>query len=327
MSLSLAESYRWCARTTWRAGSSFYWALWLLPAQRRLAMQALYAFARHTDDLSDDPSDDFALGGETTTRRRAALAGWRSAVEAAFADPDEAIAGRSPSPLLPAVADTLRRFSIPPRHLLAIIDGVERDLDPVRYQTFAELRSYCELVASAVGLACLRIWGCDAPPATPHAIECGVAFQLTNILRDVGEDLRRGRLYLPCEELRAFGISDAEFFPNGGVGGAPTLKPDDRRWRDFVAFQIERAERAFRAGLATRDFLDASGRRSFDLMFRRYHELLDAVRRRDGDLFGAPPRVSRWRRLWIAAATLCGASPAAPLVSRPTPLPPAPTAP
>ncbi|HND55008.1 MAG TPA: squalene/phytoene synthase family protein, partial [Pirellulaceae bacterium] len=195
MSLSLAESYRWCARTTWRAGSSFYWALWLLPAQRRLAMQALYAFARHTDDLSDDPSDDFALGGETTTRRRAALAGWRSAVEAAFADPDEAIAGRSPSPLLPAVADTLRRFSIPPRHLLAIIDGVERDLDPVRYQTFAELRSYCELVASAVGLACLKIWGCDAPPATPHAIECGVAFQLTNILRDVGEDLRRGRLY------------------------------------------------------------------------------------------------------------------------------------
>ena len=175
----LAQSYAFCRRLSRLRHSSFYASFWLLPRDKRPAMHALYAFMRYTDDLGDSSLP--------VARRRAALQCWRRSL-------DDALAGRFGAegadgrPLLPALADTVRRFAIPREHLHAVIDGQEMDLDAVRYETFAQLAGYCEKVASAVGLACIHVWGIRDDGALEPARKCGIAFQLTNILRDLRED-------------------------------------------------------------------------------------------------------------------------------------------
>ena len=195
----------------------------LLPAEKRRAMWALYAFMRHTDDLADGPAGDHSP--------QVALGEWREALESELgrAKKEEGTERReegrerreerrekdspgdhsslfpplssllpSPSSLLPALADTVRRFGIPPEHLRAVIDGVEMDLEGRRYETFDELRQYCERVASAVGMACIHIWGFSGHEAFEPARAAGIALQITNILRDLKEDAEDGRLYLPA---------------------------------------------------------------------------------------------------------------------------------
>ncbi len=189
MNETLAASYVHCQRIARRSGSSFYYSFLLLPKEKRLAMCALYAFLRRTDDLADS-----ALPLEERTR---ALTSWRQSLNLA-------LAGHCDDPLLPALADVVSEHAIPLEYLTAAIDGAEMDLRPVRFDSFADLEKYCELVASMVGLACLKIWGCQAAAAEGPARCCGVAFQLTNILRDLGEDARRDRVYLPLEDLARF---------------------------------------------------------------------------------------------------------------------------
>ena len=153
-------------------------------------MQAVYAFARRCDDIADssEPLDD----------RRERLTGWRHQLRAA-------LSGHGDDPILVALADTVSRFVVPQHLLWRVLDGVEMDLHHAGYATYAELRRYCEQVASSVGLACLAIWGCRNDEAILPAADCGVAFQLTNILRDLQEDGRQGRVYLPHDELARFG--------------------------------------------------------------------------------------------------------------------------
>ncbi|HUT89868.1 MAG TPA: phytoene/squalene synthase family protein [Thermoguttaceae bacterium] len=289
-------SYALCRRKARQSGSSFYAAFLLLPRQKRRAMDALYAFTRHTDDLADN--------AEPLEVRREALAQWRGAVEAVLekiANTDRSVAplrgvfragGTVPGEtLLPALADTVRRFAIPREHLLAVIDGVAMDLSRVRYETFDDLTAYCERVASAVGLACTHIWGVRGEAAFEPARKCGIAFQVTNILRDLREDIEQGRVYLPLEDLRRCEYS-VEDLAAGVV---------DERFERLMELEIDRARRFYHEGAELFDWLEPDGRRVFGMMTTVYHRLLEQIARRPNEVFRRRVGLSRWRKLGIAA--------------------------
>ena len=262
-----------CAAITRRANSSLPVAFRLLPPAKRRAMDALYAFMRVTDDLADEP-------GDLAVKRRQ-LAAWRAGLLAA-------LDGHPSHPTHPALAHAAHQFAIPSRFLLDVIDGVESDLEPVRFATFVELYPYCYRVASAVGLACLRVWGLRAGAGWAEADRAGeaagVAFQLTNILRDLGEDLARGRVYLPAEELAAFGCPPESWPAGGAAFGA------------LMHFQSQRAREFYRKAEPLDRLLSADGRAIFRVMCGTYRGLLDEIERSGFDVFARRVRVPRWRK-------------------------------
>jgi phytoene synthase len=270
----IQHSYATCRAVTRAARSSFPLAFRLLPPHKRRAMDALYAFMRVTDDLSDEP-------GEPDASRRV-LASWREGLAAA-------LEGRYSHPVHPALHDTLRRFDIPPRFLYDVLDGVETDLQPVHLATFDELYPYCYRVASAVGLVCIRVWGlrpgvtwaeADAP-----AEAAGIAFQLTNVLRDLAEDLARGRVYLPADELARFGC------PPGEWKGEP--------FAELMRFQVGRARDYYRRAEPLDRLLSADGRAIFRVMCGTYRALLGEVARLGPDVLTRRARVPKWRKAAI----------------------------
>lgn len=279
---ALDASYAACRRLTRRAGSSFYYPLWLLSRDKRRAMWALYSFMRRTDDLGDNEA--------AVETRRAALAAWRTALE-------RALAGEFDDPILPALADAVARYGIPPEHLRAAIGGVEMDLDGRQYATFAELETYCDHVASAVGLACIHVWGFSDPAAFRPARQCGIAFQLTNILRDLKEDAAAGRVYLPQEDLARFDYTVEDL--RQGVR--------DSRFVALMQFEIARAELFYAEAETLGQWLTPDGRAALAAMTGIYRDVLDQIKRRGGDVFSRRVRVSRWRKLKIAAQSLAGA--------------------
>jgi len=238
-------------------------------------MEALYAFLRITDDLADEPID--------TTAKRAALAAWRGGLIAA-------LDGRFTHRVHPALADTVHRYRIPPHYLLDVIDGVESDLEPVRFATFADLYPYCYRVASVVGLACVRVWGlrpgATFEECTIPAEAAGIAFQLTNILRDLGEDLGRGRIYLPVDELERAGCQPDDW---RDTSAAPRL-------RELVRSQAERAREYYRRSQPLVGLLSAEGCGIFRVMCGTYRSLLDEVARAGEEVFTRRVRVPRWRK-------------------------------
>src|SRR5712671_5061366 len=186
----LEESYTYCRAVAKARAKNFYYSFVLLDADRKNAMCAVYAFMRYCDDLSDEPG-----------AAREPLERWRIAL-------DHALAGRYDGhPTLPAFHDTVQRYKIPPQYFHEMIDGVSSDLQPRRIQTFDQLYRYCYQVASVVGLTTIHVLGFDSREALPLAEKCGVAFQLTNILRDIGEDAGLGRIYLPAEDMQRFGVT------------------------------------------------------------------------------------------------------------------------
>jgi len=276
MSRELAESYRHCERITRRAARNFYWAFLLLRAEKRRSMCALYAFLREADDLvdCDRPLDE----------RRASLAALRQAWQ-------DCQTGHSTSPLLPALVDTVRRWQMDPRHLDDALDGIEMDLDRNRYETFDELLVYCRRVASAVGHASVAIWGFD-PQGNEAADACGIAFQLTNILRDLREDAAAGRVYLPLEDLRRFNYT-VEDLQRGVV---------DERFLALAGFQIERARQYFQRGWQVRDFVAPDARAICTAMIQTYEELLDAIEQQQHLLLERRVRIGRMRKIEICAS-------------------------
>jgi phytoene synthase len=269
------SSFAYCRRVTRSANSSFPFAFRLLAPLKRRAMDALYAFLRVTDDLADEPGD--------LPAKREALGRWRAGLA-------DALLGKYAHPVHPALHDAVRRFGIPPEFLSAVIDGVESDLEPVRFETAGELALYCYRVASAVGLACVRIWGLR-PGATwadadPPAAAAGVAFQLTNILRDLGEDLARGRVYLPREELHRFGCPPDSW--------RDPVRRD--AFREMMRFQVAAARGWYDRGDALGLLLRPDGRAIFRVMAGTYRALLDEIARRDYDVFTRRVRVPGWRK-------------------------------
>jgi phytoene synthase len=189
------------------------------------------------------------------------------------------------------VADTVRRYQIPPEQLFAVLDGVTMDLVPRRYQTFDELAVYCQRVASAVGIACIHIWGFTSAEAYGPARSAGLALQLTNILRDLREDARRDRVYLPLDDLAACGYS-IDDLRAGTVNGA---------FHRLMELEIGRAEAFFGEAAELPRWLHRDGRRVFGLMMSAYHALLLRIQQRPEEVFLRRVRLGRMRRLWLAA--------------------------
>jgi phytoene synthase len=291
---AVETSYQFCRRISGRAGSNFHASFLLLSHERRRAMEALYAFMRHTDDLADSP--------QPGRPARDGLAAWRAAVEQAMlgvaaegtdAGALDAIAAVGGA-ILPALADAVRRFHIPPEHLYAVIDGVEMDLAGQRYETFDELQLYCRRVASAVGLACIHIWGFKGPEAFEPAAKCGIALQLTNILRDLKEDVAVGRVYLPAADLHECGYSVDDL--RAAVA--------DQRFGRLMALEVARAERFYVEGAELMDLLEPPGRRIFGLMMATYRELLRKIANECGAVLRRRVGLSGPKKLQLAARWL-----------------------
>lgn len=279
----IEASYAHCRRVARSSGSNFYRTFLMLGRAKRRAMDAIYAFMRHTDDLGD--SDD------PLATRKTALAQWRVLV-------CDALAGRLPRgvepSLLPALVDTVERFKIPSECLLAVLDGVQMDLDQRCYETFAELAEYCRCVASAVGRACIQVWGFEGEEALEAADKCGLALQLTNILRDLREDVRQGRIYLPQEELRRWDYSASDL-----VAGIA-----DERFLQLMQFQVDRAEQFYREGVGLFARLYPDGQRIFGMMMAVYHEILHEIRRDPAAVLSRRVSLGRLQKTRITARWL-----------------------
>jgi phytoene synthase len=266
---------------TRRSGSNFYYAFLTLPKPRRDALYAVYAFCRTVDDIADLGTE---RGADVATLR-AELDGWREEVARCYG------AGRAPEhPIAQRLAVAVRMYPIPRTALLAIIDGVAMDLDGVVYETAEDLYPYCERVASAVGLAAVEIFGYTDPGARRYAEHLGVALQLTNIIRDVGSDARMGRVYVPREDLRAFGVTLDDLRAG-------------RYTEAFVALMDRQADRARRFYRAARDAFPHRDARSLiaaEIMGQIYWSLLERIVARRYRVFGERVTVPVSRKIAIA---------------------------
>jgi phytoene synthase len=269
----LERAYAYCAGLTARHSRSFFLASSLLPPEKRKAIRALYAFCRKSDDLVDNP----ASHGRGSSR--AALAAWGR--QALLLDPS----GKDLIAL--AWTDARQRYKIPYRYAEQLIEGVGRDLDQARYESFEDLAVYAYGVASTVGLMSMHITGYDSLDALPYAVVLGVALQLTNILRDVGEDWRSGRLYLPLQELARFGLSEADLAA-GRV---------DARWRAFMRYQIERNRRLYAEALPGIRLLHPDGRLAVAAAADFYQAILAEIEQNDYDVFQRRAHLSGWQKL------------------------------
>jgi 15-cis-phytoene synthase len=267
---SLRKAYRQAEKITAQHSKSFYFASALLPEEKRSAVRALYAFCRTVDDIVDESLD---------AERGAQLDYWRGMVEtASFSDNDLVAA---------AWADTLARYHIPRHYALQLIDGVARDLFQSRYQTFDELTTYCYGVASTVGLMSMHIVGFNNNDAVPYAIKLGVALQMTNILRDVGEDYRSGRLYLPREEMAFYGIHESDI-AEGRITD---------NWRQFMKFQIDRTRQLYEASWAGVKLLEREGQLAVGAASVFYQGILDEIEKKDYNVFTRRASLSAWDKV------------------------------
>jgi phytoene synthase len=247
----LEADYLRCAEITRRSSSNFYYAFMLLPAERRRALHAVYAFCRFIDDIADDESS----GDAATLLNR-----WREEL-------DRVYGGTPTRAISRALADSARHFNIPRRYFEEIIAGVEMDLTRKRYENFEDLRLYCYRVASAVGLICIEIFGYTNPAARVYAERLGIAFQLTNILRDVKEDAARNRIYLPQDDLARFGVTEDEILR--GV-----YSPN---FVHLMEFEAARAHDFYREAEAALPSEDRSSLLTAEAMRLIYGALLDRI--------------------------------------------------
>ena len=268
---SLHLAYRQAKRITAAHSKSFHFASALLPEEKRSAVRALYAFCRTVDDIVDEV--------ELKKDRDFELDYWRDIVDTASYPTDDLVAA--------AWADTLTRYHIPRHYALQLIDGVARDLSQIRYQTFDDLATYCYGVASTVGLMSMFIIGFKSDDAVPYAIKLGVALQMTNILRDVGEDYCNGRLYLPREELIAYGIREEDI-----AAGRVT-----DNWRQFMKFQIERTRQQYAESWEGVKFLEREGQLAIGAASIFYQGILDEIEKHDYDVFTRRVSLSTFGKL------------------------------
>src|SRR4051794_4519782 len=277
--ISVEESYQYCLRVARTRAKNFYYSFVLLSAQQRKAMCAIYAFMRYCDDLSDEPGAS-----------RAAIERWRAEMEAAL---DGHFSGH---PVWPAFHHTVRRFGIPRQYFREMIAGVASDLEPRRIESFDELYRYCYQVASVVGLTTIHIFGFDTPSALPLAEKCGVAFQLTNILRDIREDAGRERVYLPAEDLARFGVSEDDL--RSGNRNEAVLR--------LLHFEAARARRYYDESRPLLDLIHPRSRPSLEALITIYSRLLERIEQRNYDVFTTRVRLSAAEKSWILVRALVG---------------------
>ncbi|HYO87366.1 MAG TPA: phytoene/squalene synthase family protein [Candidatus Limnocylindrales bacterium] len=261
---ALTDAYQYCRAMTRIHSKTFYVASGLLPPDQKRAARALYAFCRVTDDMVDR-----AEGGQA--ERAARLQAWRERAMNAHPPCDD--------PVVLAWADARARFSIPSGYAEQLIDGVGHDLEQTRYATFEDLAAYSYGVASTVGLMAMHIVGFSSEAALPYAVKLGVALQMTNILRDVAEDWRRGRLYLPQDELAHYGLTEREI--DRMVHTAET----DDRWVRFMTFQVTRTRRLYDEATPGIGYLNPSGRFAISAAANLYRAILRDIEMHNYNVF------------------------------------------
>jgi phytoene synthase len=289
--IALGQAYAVCRSIARREAKNFYYAFIALPTPRRNAICAIYAFMRRADDLADDESFSIA---ERRGHLDAWMAAWRSVCAGAQTDDQVFL----------AVRDATQRFAIPLSLLDELVAGVTMDLDradtgaPDTYATFDDLYRYCYLVASVVGLVCIHIFGYKDARAEKFAEETGIAFQLTNILRDVAEDAGRNRVYLPLEDLAAHGVS-LDSLLHRTAGAPPTANE-----HALLKAIAERAEYYYRSAEALLPFIDPESRPALQVLVAVYHALLKRIERADYDVFSRRASVPLREKLAILAVGL-----------------------
>lgn len=276
--MSLQKSYATCRSLTKERAKNFYYGIKLLPEERRDALCAVYAFFRISDDLSDD---------ETLTEKDLLLARWRTLLH-------ESADNATQHPILPAFYDAVKKYEIPHRYFEELLEGTTSDLSVTRYQTFSDTYRYCYQVASTVGLVCLHVFGFDhSPEALAQAEARGIAFQLTNILRDVAEDGGRGRIYLPLEDLAKFDISEEEFL----TGSSPA------KLQALLTFEIERAKSYYDASANLSHRVDKESRASLEGMTSIYRALLGKIESMGTRVFQERAKLSKLEKVSLATKT------------------------
>jgi len=284
----LTHAYAVCRGVARRSAKNFYYGFLVLPSEKRNAFCAVYGFMRHADDISDDPGLD-------APQKRQKLNDWLEAAKEVF--------GGKPTddPVLMALADTQSRFKIPVQLFEKLVYGTSLDLDipqsagvpAIVCPSFEELRHYCYFVASVVGLVCIRIFGYQDSKAELLAEDCGLAFQLTNIIRDVKEDAGLGRIYLPHEDLSRFGLSPDQLAPeNLTAAKSMELKP-------VLEFEAERAKRYYDSAKWLMELIEEDSRPALWVLVEIYSRLLKKIAERNYDVFTERVHLSLWEKLRV----------------------------
>lgn len=268
----------YCQQKTVQSGSSFYYSFLFLPPERRRAITALYAFCREVDDTVDETSD--------ASVARIKLAWWRTEVSTMYK-------GSPTHPVTQALQPHVATYQLEEQHLQAIIDGMEMDLDQSRYLDFAGLQKYCWRVAGVVGILSASIFGYTRPETLLYAEKLGLAFQLTNIIRDVGDDARKGRIYIPVNELQQFNVTAADIL---------NFRHSEK-FEALMRFQNERAQRTYDEALALLPKQDRRAQRPGLMMAAIYRTLLDEIARDNFQVLNQRISLTPLRKLWLAWKT------------------------
>lgn len=268
----------YCQQKTVQSGSSFYYSFLFLPPERRRAITALYAFCREVDDTVDETSDPSVA--------RIKLAWWRTEVSTMYK-------GTPTHPVTQALQPHVATYQLEEQHLQAIIDGMEMDLDQSRYLDFAGLQKYCWRVAGVVGILSASIFGTTRPETLLYAEKLGLAFQLTNIIRDVGDDARKGRIYIPVNELQQFNVTAADIL---------NFRHSEK-FEALMRFQNERAQRTYDEALALLPKADRRAQRPGLMMAAIYRTLLDEIARDNFQVLNQRISLTPLRKLWLAWKT------------------------
>lgn len=287
----LTHAYAVCKGIARRAAKNFYYGFLVLPAEKRNALCAVYAFMRHADDITDDPAIDLQ-------QKRQKLSEWLDAAKQVFA-------GRpTDDPVLMALGDTQQKFKVPPELFEKLVYGTGLDLEiphtpeapSLVCPSFEDLRHYCYYVASVVGLVCIRIFGYEDKKAEFLAEDCGLAFQLTNIIRDVKEDAAMGRIYIPGEDLARSNLSVANFAP--AVLGDPAQA---LQLRPVLEFEAERARKYYESAQWLMELVHEDSRGGLWVLVEIYSRLLRKIAERNYDVFTERVRLSSWEKLRVLA--------------------------
>jgi len=272
------DPHEYCRDKAAKSGSSFYYSFMFLPPERRQAITALYAFCREVDDVVDECED--------AQIARTKLDWWRREVARVYS-------GDPSHPVTIALKNVAGRFNLPLEQLIEIIDGMEMDLMQSRYLDFKGLQLYCYRVASVVGLLAAEIFGYQDRQTLKYAHDLGMAFQLTNIIRDVGEDARRGRIYLPIDELQRFNVPASQILE----------RRHDDNFRQLMAFQAERARKYYDQAFEQLPAADRKSQRPGLVMAAIYRTLLDEIERDGFLVLDRRTSLTPMRKLWIAGST------------------------
>src|ERR1700730_4928709 len=286
----VAQSYEECHRIARSSHSNFYYAFFLLPKKRRDGLAALYAFMRLVDDVADENND--------VSAKQRSLAKWRAALDEAVNANGQAGTARLPgaAEVLPALVDTMRRYNMPARYLHDLISGAEMDLTVKSYPTFDRLREYCYRVAGTVGLTCTHVFGFSDARALDLAEKLGLAFQLTNIIRDVHDDAALGRVYIPDEDLARYGVAPEDFLRSEATLGV----------REVLRFEADRAWRIYEECTDLFDLIDAGSRRAIWLLVHTYSALLARLESVDFAVFGERVRLNKAEKMICIARARFG---------------------